>query len=296
MFRESSFPHGQNNVSKLHVKTVLILLLVNLALLSLALPKSEALYYDSYTHALLDEHFTATWCPSCRTDEPNVLKAYNEFAGSLFIVSYHVSDEWSNPSGDSMLAQYQAHTIPYHVFDGGYWVGKGGIYTTEMENPATRPVHRIGLAIRKVLHGSNLEYEGSVQEMDGEPFTGYVQVYITENKLRSEGIEWNFVFRDFGVKQSLSMSPGAIVQFSGTWAITSNVNAENLLVVAAVFDKSTTGYYGPYAVQAVDDSRSEQVISEMLMPMGMTVVALVITFLAVFRIKWSAKGEFRKNC
>jgi thiol-disulfide isomerase/thioredoxin len=267
---------------------------VNLTLLGLALPKSEALYYDSYTHALFDEHFTATWCPSCRTDEPNVLKAYNDLAGSLFIVSYHVSDEWSNPTGDSMVLQYQAHTIPYHVFDGGYWIGKGGIYNTDMEDPAARPVHRIGLAIRKFIHGSNLEYEGSVQEMDGKVFNGYVQVYITENRLQSEGIEWNFVFRDFGVNQMLSMSPGAIVQFSGTWIVPSNVKANNLLAVAAVFDKSTTGPYGSYAVQAIDDSRSGQVIPEMSSPFGMAVVVLVITLFAVFRIKRSAKSEFRK--
>jgi hypothetical protein len=276
------------------VKTIFILLLVNLTLLGLTLPKSEALYYDTYTHALFDEHFTATWCPSCRTDEPNILKAYNDLAGSLFIVSYHVSDEWSNPTGDSMVLQYQAHTIPYHVFDGGYWIGKGGIYSTDMEDPAARPVHRIGLAIRKLIHGSNLEYEGSIQEMDGKVFNGYVQVYITENRLQSEGIEWNFVFRDFGVNQMLSMSPGAIVQFSGTWIVPSNVKAINLLVVAAVFDKSTTGPYGPYAVQAVDDSRSGQVIPEMSSPFGITVVVLVVTLFVVFRIKRSAKSEFRK--
>jgi hypothetical protein len=260
----------------LSFRRILILALVSLSFLGLVEPRSESMFSNGYTHALLDEHFGATWCPSCLTDEPNVMKVYNDFAGSFFVVSYHISDEFSNASGEFQSLRYQAHSLPYHVFDGGYWTGKGTVYYTDMKAPATRPVHRIGLAINKVINSGTLEYEGSVQEMDGKPFVGYVRVYITENKLHSEGIEWNFVFRAFGISKQLAIGPNAFTLFSGTWAISSNVMAENVLVVAAVFDNSTVGYYGPYAVQAIDDNKSGHVIPEMTAPTQVAIMTLLI--------------------
>ncbi len=250
-------------------------MLVSVSFLGLVVPRSESKFSNGYTHALLDEHFVATWCPSCLTDEPNVMKVYNDLAGSFFVVSYHLSDEFSNPKGESQSLQYQVHSIPYHVLDGGYWTGKGTVYYADMKNPATRPVHAIGLAIRKLFNNGTLQYEGSVQEMDGKPFVGYLRVYITENRLHSEGIEWNFVFRDFGISKQLAIGPNAFSLFSGTWTISSNVKAENILVIAAVFDNSTADYYGPYAIQAIDDNKSGQVVPEMGAPVQVMIMILL---------------------
>ena len=275
-------------------RSVLILILLSLAIVGLVLPRSESAYYDGYTHAVLDEHVTATWCPSCRTDEPNVLKVYNDLAGSFFVVAYHTADEWSNPASDKKIVHYQATGLPFHVYDGGYYRHKAGIYTTDMKSPAVRPVHKIGLAVRKTVNTTALEYQGSVQEMDNKPFAGYVQVYITENNLHSEGIEWNFVFRAFGIEQKLSMAPNSFTFFSGKWVIPSNVKAENVLVVAAVFDNSTAGYYGPYAVQAVDDNRSGAAIPEVQTPIEVATVALVITSLVIFGKRRLSQGKVSK--
>ena len=281
-------------VRRLRPRSFLILILLSLAIVGLVLPRSESAYYDGYTHGVLDEHVTATWCPSCRTDEPNVMKVYNDQAGSFFVVSYRTADEWSNPASDQRIVRYQAIGLPFHVFDGAYLRAKGEIYTTDMRSPAVRPVHKIGLAVRKTVNTSTLEYQGSVQEMDNKPFVGYVQVYITENKLHSEEVEWNFVFRAFGIEQQLNMAPNSFASFSGKWVIPSNVKAENILVVAAVFDNSTAGYYGPYAVQAVDDNRSGEVIPEVQTPIEVATVSLVITSLAIFGKRRLSQGKAAK--
>ena len=168
-------------VRRLRPRSFLILFILAFTVFGLVLPRSESAYYNGYTHAVLDEHITATWCPSCRTDEPNVLKVYNDQPGSFFVVAYHTADEWSNPASDKMVLHYQATGTPFHVFDGAYLRAKGGIYTTDMRSPAVRPVHKIGLAVRKTVNTTTLEYQGSVQEMDNKSFVGYVQVYITEN-------------------------------------------------------------------------------------------------------------------
>ena len=278
----------------LRPRSFLILFILAFTVFGLVLPRSESAYYDGYTHAVLDEQMAATWCPSCRSDEPNVLKVYNDLAGSFFVVVYHTADEWSNPASDQKTVHYQAIGLPFHVFDGAYLRAKGGIYTTDMRSPAVRPVHKIGLAVRKAVNTTAVEYQGSVQEMDNKSFVGYVQVYITENNLHSEGIEWNFVFRAFGIEQQLRMAPNSFTSFSGKWVIPSNVKAENVLVVAAVFDNSTVGYYGPYAVQAVDDNRSGVVIPEVQTPIRVATVALVIMSLAIFGKRRFFQGKVSK--
>ena len=249
-------------------------------------------YSNNYTHGLLDEHFVATYCPSCKSDEPNVWNTYQSLSGSFFVVSYHLV-EWSTTDGNELAMGYYARTIPYHVFDGGYMTGKGRIVSSNIQDSieasGTREVHKVSLAIRKTVEGSILKYDGSVQELEGKPFAGYLQVYITENGLKSEGVEWPFVFRAFGVRQVLEIPSKGVSLFQGTWQIPSNVEAQNLITVAAVFDNSTVGSFGPYAVQATNDIHSGQVIPEMLDPIHVIPVALLFVSFAAFKLKKNLK-------
>jgi len=245
-------------------------------------------YAGNFTHGLLDEHFVANYCPTCKSDEPNVWNTYQSFSGSFIVVTYHLA-QWSTTEGNEIAMDYYARTIPYHVFDGGYVTGKGRIVSSNIQDSieatATRQVHKVSLAIRKSVEGDILRYDGSVQELDGKPFAGYLQVYITENGLQSEGVEWSFVFRAFGVKQDLEIPSKGVTLFQGTWQIPSNVEAQNLITVAAVFDNSTVGSFGPYAVQATNDVHSGQVIPEMLDPIHVIPVGLLFVSLAVFKLR-----------
>jgi hypothetical protein len=269
-----------------------IALLLTLTILFTSIPATGSVNGSGYTHNVLNEHFVATYCPTCQSDEPNVKKAYNDLAGAFIIVSFHIA-EWSTPEGDEMVAKYQVHTIPYHVFDGGYAFGKGRIISSNIQQNlktvSTRSVHRIGLAIQKTIEGDTLHYEGSVQELDGKPFTGYVQVYVTENGLESNGREWGFVFRAFGIKKNLDMSSSEVIVFSGNWKISSNVKTQDIVVVAAAFDSSTNGQYGPYAVQAVNDTYSTEVIPELATPSQTILLAVLTMSVTVFLTRRSIR-------
>ena len=245
-------------------------------------------YSNNYTHGLLDEHFVATYCPTCRSDEPNMWNTYQSLSGSFFVVSYHLT-EWSTADGNALAVKYYARTIPYHVFDGGYMTGKGRIVSSNIQDSieasGTREVHKVSLAIRKSVEGNILKYDGSAQELEGKSFPGYLQVYITENGLKSQGVEWSFVFRAFGVRQGLEIPSKGVSLFQGTWQIPSNVEAQNLVIVAAVFDNSTNGIFGSYAVQATNDAHSGQVIPEMPDAIRVLPLALLFVSLAVFRLR-----------
>jgi hypothetical protein len=245
-------------------------------------------YSNNYTHGLLDEHFVATYCPSCRSDEPNMWNTYQSLSGSFFMVSYHLT-EWSTADGSALAVKYYARTIPYHVFDGGYMTGKGRIVSSSIQDSieasGTREVHKVSLAIRKTVEGNILKYDGSAQELEGKSFSGYLQVYITENGLKSQGVEWSFVFRAFGVRQGLEVPSRGVSLFQGTWQIPSNVEAQNLVTVAAVFDNSTNGNFGSYAVQAANDVWSGQVIPEMPDAIRALPLALLFVSLAVFKLR-----------
>jgi len=252
------------------------------------LPRSGAAYTNNYTHAILNEHFVAIYCPTCRADEPYVQQAYQDLSGSLIVVSYHIV-QWSTEEGNQLALHYGAHTIPYHTIDGGYGSGKGKITSSvlqrTMDSAGERSVHRVSLAITKTVEGDLLGYEGSVQDLDGKPFNGDVQVFITENGLMADAVEWNHVFRAFGVKQTLILKPNGVAGFSGNWTIPSYANAEQLSVAAAVFDSSTTGTYGPYAIQAVDDAHSGQVIPETSRPDQIAAIAAVVALTSTLILK-----------
>jgi hypothetical protein len=135
------------------------------------------------------------------------------------------------------------------------------------------------------MEANILKYDGSAQELEGKSFSGYLQVYITENALKSQRVEWSLVFRAFGVRQGLEIPSKGVSLFQGTWQIPSNVEAHNLVTVAAVFDNSTNDIFGPYAVQATNDVHSGQVIPEMPNAIHVIPVALLLVSLAVLRIR-----------
>jgi hypothetical protein len=279
MKSQLSFPYLRK-----HLLILTILVITAFALF----PRSGSAYANNYTHAILNEHFVATYCPTCTADEPLVNKAYQDLSGSLIIVSYHIQ-QWSTDEGNLVGSHYGVHTIPYHVIDGGYVTGKGRIGSPSIqdgiESAGKRSVHRIGLALEKTVQGNLLSYVGSVQELDRKPFSGYVRVFILENGLMASGKEWNRVLRAFGVNQSLNLQPDGIVVFSGNWTIPSYVNLGNVSVAAGVFDSSTTGPYGSYAVQAVDDTYSGQVIPETLEPTQITAIAVIVVTAATIILK-----------
>jgi hypothetical protein len=172
-------------------------------------------------------------------------------------VSFHTGDAFSNPKSENRFAYYSVTGIPSNVYDGGY---QSDYYFNEgkLNSSGARSVHRIAMYLSKAVGGSTLWFKGSVTNLESGSFNGFVLVFIVENNLvdpNYPGTTWNFVFRDYGLNKTLSLTGLSTESFKGSWTIPSGVNANNVQVVAAAYDANTRdpAHGWPYPVQSVCD-------------------------------------------
>jgi peroxiredoxin len=108
---------------------------------------------------LLD--FWAAWCPPCRRENPNVVRAYNEYKDknftngkgfTVFSVSLdRTADAWKKAIADDKL------TWPYHISDLKYWNSKYAAIYGIRSIPSNFLIDENGIILARDLRGPSLE-------------------------------------------------------------------------------------------------------------------------------------------
>ncbi len=260
-------------------------IVVLLSLIGLPFLVPARAYYAGFTHAVYIESVTATWCSVCRLDQEPISKAHEKYLGSIYSVSFHVADEWETEYGMKKANEYRTTATPTYAYDAGHnGVNPGFFSRDKIESAGRRSVHRISLAVVKVVEAGIVSFEGSIKEEDNRVFNGTIVVIAIENGLRSASVIWNSVFRAYLLKLDVSIPSGGYIPFSGNWRIPDNVNIGNLELIAAAFDSDDrVGPWGPFSVQAVSDVDSGAVIPEFNTALNVAGAATIVTITALRR-------------
>ncbi|MGQ9542718.1 MAG: hypothetical protein ACUVTM_01325 [Candidatus Bathyarchaeia archaeon] len=230
------------------------------------------------------EVFSSTWCEPCKREQ-TLIKSMRQTQGHIVhFVVYHLQDVWSTVDSVKRATELGFNFVPSHAYDGGYSRVSGAIIEWgEVESIGSRAVHLVELAVTKSINGNVLNVQVMVTERNGYSFNGEVIVYIVENGMEAEGVSWDFVYRGTVLKQGIFLRPNSYASLSGNWSIPSNVNPENVEVVATVLDRSTAGKYGPYVIQSACDKDSSAAIPEFQLLLPIPTIAILTLFCIVRR-------------
>jgi hypothetical protein len=229
-----------------------------------------------FTHSVLGEYGTATWCGYCKYAHGALKEIFIEDNYPFYYVSY-VGDK--NTVGyNHMNSYYNLYGYPTLWFDGGYKVNVGAgsqsqakaTYEASITSSSNRAVYDVDILLN-VVWGGGTQMTIYVTINNNEPTTynGDIRVYITElmssmGWYDTAGYLYTFPFLDFAFNQPISIAAGGSwsnsISWNGTTHGYSSITEDNLMIIAAVFnDDWHQGYSyppssNPFDAYYVDDT------------------------------------------
>ena len=240
---------------------------------------------NGFTHSVLLEHFSNTQSLASVNEQATINEIEKEVGHNVHLIDFHLQDEWSTIEATDKADTYNITMVPSNIYDGGYKVKIGEPLNKEsVVISGERIVHKIALSVDKQIEGDTIEIEYVVVERNGFEFKGKVIVFIVENNLLANSIEWNNVFRGYALNQEFELKPNAFELFYSSWEIPDNVNPENVKAIAAVFEIDEIK--GSYFVQSACDEDEKLDVPEFS---NMFFVLVILNLIAVLLISRNAK-------
>ena len=222
---------------------------------------------QDFTHTVLAEYSTATWCPACRYAHATLKNIYEKGWFPFYYVSF-VFDK--NTRASSRLEEYNVYYIPFVAFDGGYKVNVGAEaggatqdeYNESIIASGNLPVWNIDASLSVAwLGNATMDIKVTVQNNEALDYDGHLRVYVTEitsaRGWRDHGGNlYTFAFLDYAFNQQIHVGAKGAWQDSVVWDGNEhtdgygndfgNISQDNIMVIAAVFNPTChQGYAVP---------------------------------------------------
>ncbi len=206
-----------------------------------------------FTHSVLGEYGTATWCGYCRYAHGALKELWAEGELDFYYVSL-VCDK--NGKASARASQLGLTGYPTLFWDGGVRkdVGAGSIpgakaaYTSSINYCGSRSVKDIDTSLSVTwLGGTEMSVGVSVENNEGSSYNGYIRAYIVELESSegwrdTGGVLYTMAFLDYAFDESISISGGGTWSDSTTWDGSSHgynsVSEDNIMVIAAIFSSN----------------------------------------------------------
>jgi glutaredoxin len=243
-----------------------IILIVGLMLISTSLvvaipaPPTPDTIDRLYTHDILGEDGTATWCGYCKYAH-GALK--NIYAGGWHPFYYICLVDDRNTHAAQRIDELGLTGFPTVFFDGGYRsnVGAGSIpsaqaaYNTSIVACGNRPVPSVELVIDVDWYGNaKMNVTATVYNNGTGSYSARLRVYVCEmisslGWYDTAGHLYTFPFLDYAFNQQITVSSGSIwtstyywdgaLHNSGMGQNFGSVAKDNTMVIGAIFNSGT---------------------------------------------------------
>lgn len=208
---------------------------------------------DEYTHTVLAEACTASWCSPCAV----AARIMNDIFYSGMYDFYYVALVSDKNSYASQRCQELGVTsIPDYVFDGGYTrhVGSGGLpyaYTSRLDQSGAREVSDIDLELDTTWMGdAKIDINLNITNNEGSEYNAHLHVYVTEIVSRwntNAGEPYHFAMvGNYAFNENVDIPAGETSEHSTTWDGSQygvgDLAEDNVMVIATVYNTNNNNY------------------------------------------------------
>jgi len=208
-----------------------------------------------YTHTVLVEVGTATWCSAC----PASNNAWHTiYGGGNYDFEYTELVYDKNAKASSRFNQFNPKWVPTSYWDGGEYVYPGtnyGTFYSYLDGSGSRTVPDLVASLDALwLGGADIEISYTVDNNDVNDYGGRIRIYVIE----LESTLWNdysgnpywHAFLDFAENKAINIPAAGSISDTFTWdgsaAGYPSITVDNIQVILAVFgDEGHTSYSDP---------------------------------------------------
>jgi len=209
--------------------------------------------FDDYTHTVMVEACTASWCSPCATAAAVMNDIYNQGEYDFKYVAL-VSDK--NTYANQRCGELSVQYIPDYVFDGGYtrYVGSSGLpnaYTSRLDQSGAREVDDIDIDLDIAWKGDGeIDIDVIVTNNEASAYSGHIHVYVTEIVSRwntYNGLPYHYAMvGNYAFNQNMDISAGDSSDLSTTWDGSQygvgDIERNNVAVIATIFNRDNNMY------------------------------------------------------
>ena len=249
-----------NNMKKTPISLLIVAILVFSTALSIGIDKEATPSPDGsvggtreYTHTVLGEEGSGTWCPHC---PPVVGYMHTIYDSGSYDFYYVTLVEDKNSYANARLGELGLTGYPTVFFDGGYQtivgnVGSTGPYINALNTCGARTVPNVDLDMSvQWLRGAEMSIEVDVTNNEASSYSGHLHVYVTE--IDSRWLCYGTVYYDFAmigdyaINMNVNVPAGQTSTYNSNWDGDTygfgDITMDNIQLVAAVFSQTSPNY------------------------------------------------------
>ena len=207
-----------------------------------------------YTHTVLVEVGTATWCPSCPASNAMWHTIY-----SLHQYNFEYTElvDDMSPAAHSRFYQFNPKYVPTSYFDGGQFAYPGtsqSIFENDLNSAGARVVPNLESTLTASWLGSaQVQISYNVDNLETSAYPGHLRIYVSEFDSRwndNSGKPYHHALLSFAEDKQINIPASGSISDTIVWDGNdggySDVDPGNLQVILAVFNATAhTGFSDP---------------------------------------------------